>query len=285
MFDRFANGKNAITKADLPPPMQDRFDQWAQRLNVTNGQITREQFNSMMQQGGGQGGGAGPAGGNARGNGNGQPDTAAWAENMFRQLDQNGDGLLNNDEMPEALRAERDKWDTDKNGLIDLNEFKAYIPARAQQWQEDRNAQGNGWQNLLVVPGASPDPPAEEERAKPVAYRAGKLPKELPSWFQELDTDGDAQIGLYEWKASGGPLDEFFKMDRNGDGFLTVQEVLYYTVGQNKNGNGAAGASPAGDQSRSSFFSGPGGNGRRNDNAGGNGNGRRNGGRRGNGGG
>src|SRR5438309_398599 len=81
--------------------------------------------------------------------------------------------------------------------------------------------------------------------------------------FQELDTDGDAQIGLYEWKASGRPLDEFFKMDRNGDGFLTVQEVLYYTSGQNKNGNGAAGANAAGDQSRSSFFSGPGGNGRR----------------------
>jgi hypothetical protein len=54
------------------------------------------------------------------------------AEIKFRRLDANGDGVLNNDEMPENLRAELDKWDTDKNGLIDLNEFKAWFRARRQ---------------------------------------------------------------------------------------------------------------------------------------------------------
>jgi uncharacterized protein (TIGR03067 family) len=57
------------------------------------------------------------------------------AERMFRRLDRNGDGLLNDDEMPEGLRAERDKWDTNKDGFIDLNEFKAYFRARFQQWK------------------------------------------------------------------------------------------------------------------------------------------------------
>jgi hypothetical protein len=223
-FDRLANGKTALTKADMPVWLQDRFDQWTQAAGVTNGQLTRDQFVQAMQsQGGGFGGGNRGDGG--QGNGNGPPDTSSWADNAFRRLDQNGDGVLNNDEMPEELRAERDKWDTDKNGLIDLNEFKAYFQARMQQWQQDRNA-GNNGPPPLFVPGVDPEP-AEPEVKKAIAYRVGKLPKELPDWFQQLDTDGDAQIGLYEWKASGRPLDEFMKMDRNGDGFLTVQEVLY----------------------------------------------------------
>ena len=50
----------------------------------------------------------------------------AWAEASFRQLDLNQDGLLNYDEMPESLKAEKDKWDTNKDGHIDLNEYKAY---------------------------------------------------------------------------------------------------------------------------------------------------------------
>jgi hypothetical protein len=44
----------------------------------------------------------------------------------------------------------------------------------------------------------------------------------------ELDTNHDARIGLYEWKVSGCPFDEFQRMDRNNDGFLTVEEVLAY---------------------------------------------------------
>jgi hypothetical protein len=66
------------------------------------------------------------------------------------------------------------------------------------------------------------------EERRPVVYRAGRLPRGLPDWFTQLDTDGDAQIGLYEWKHSGRPLEEFRAMDRNNDGFVTVEEVLWY---------------------------------------------------------
>src|SRR5213593_4751337 len=37
----------------------------------------------------------------------------AWAERLFRRLDRNGDGMLNVDEMPTALRATRDQWGAD----------------------------------------------------------------------------------------------------------------------------------------------------------------------------
>jgi Ca2+-binding EF-hand superfamily protein len=174
--------------------------------------------------GGGWGGGGGIPGGGWAGGGGWNVNSpaadpmAGMAESAFRKLDANGDGFLNFDEMTESLKAEKDKWDTNKDGFIDINEFKAYLQARMQQITGD-GGDGSGVADAEVEK-------AEEDK-KPVVYRAGKLPKELPSWFAELDTDQDAQVGLYEWKKSGRSLDEFFAMDRNGDGFLTIEEVLH----------------------------------------------------------
>jgi hypothetical protein len=81
------------------------------------------------------------------------------------------------------------------------------------------------------------------EEARPVVYRAGKLPKEIPSWFQQFDTDRDGQIGLYEWRQAGQSLDDFRRMDRNDDGFLTIAEVLRSAAPQV--GNGGTAATPA----------------------------------------
>jgi hypothetical protein len=115
---------------------------------------------------------------------------------------------------------------------------------------------GSAAGGMPMLPTA-PDQPVEEE-TKHVVYRAGKLPKELPPWFAQYDKDGDGQIGLYEWKATGQPLKDFLAMDLNGDGFLTVEEVLHYQAEQNKRsgGNGVTpgnGTSPGGPGS----FGGP----------------------------
>jgi hypothetical protein len=154
---------------------------------------------------------------------------AGMAEAQFRRLDTNGDGVLNYDEMSqsEALKIEKDKWDANGDGFIDLAEFKAYFKARVQQVLGG-DAEGAG--------AIETDLEKVEKEERPIVYRAGKLPKELPPWFVELDTDKDAQIGIYEWKKSGRSLDEFDSMDRNGDGFLTVEEVLHATIGTSKVG-------------------------------------------------
>jgi Ca2+-binding EF-hand superfamily protein len=270
MFNRMSNGKDTITRAEITNPMmQGMFDRMMERMGNSTGQITRDQFVTYMNQrraergqgGGGFGGrsgppaapGSAPAGGAAAAQPNGQPPVnggtpeaqwSTWAEAMFRRYDQNGDGYLNNDEMPEELRAERDKWDTDHNGLIDLNEFKAYFQARMQQRMSE-NGLGNWWANSSIQ-AILPAAPAEEEEKKPVVYKVGKLPKELPAWFQQLDTDKDAQIGLYEWKAAGRSIMEFQEIDRNQDGFLTVDEVLAYEAKKKNGGNEVASAGRAG---------------------------------------
>jgi Ca2+-binding EF-hand superfamily protein len=262
MFDRFANGKEVWVRAESPNEFsQGFFDRIAQSMNITNGQITRQQFVTYMQQqqqngwggmrGGrgmrqGQGGppgapsgnGAAPAPGNGPGNGGNGADQ--WAENMFRRLDANGDGLLNYDEMTDALRAERDKWDENKDGFIDLTEFKKYFQAQVQQRMAENGGWNPNWQGGGIPDIGSTPTPEEEEIKKPVVYHAGNLPKDIPDWFKQIDSDGDGQIGLYEWKSSGRSLEEFRKIDRNNDGFLTIDEVMRY-VGEQKKGTGSVG--------------------------------------------
>jgi Ca2+-binding EF-hand superfamily protein len=189
-------------------------------------------------------------------------------EVLFRRYDKNGDGVLNYDEMPDNLKAEKDKWDANKDGLIDLKEFKEYMKGRMDQIRAEMGAAfpgGQGQGNATGPAGSLPlvPIPIEEDTPKRTVYRAGNLPKELPSWFAQYDTDGDGQIGLYEWKKTGRPLNEFQQMDRNGDGFLTVEEVLSWQAAQNKGkgGNGtvvAGGPSPGGPGGN--FGAPPGGN-------------------------
>src|SRR5437868_5203215 len=87
--------------------------------------------------GGGFGGGGASRGGGPGGFGGGRggPDFSgggmdAFAESSFRRADKNNDGVLDADEMPEALRNEKEKWDTNHDGLIDLAEYKSYFTAR-----------------------------------------------------------------------------------------------------------------------------------------------------------
>ena len=248
-FNEYAGGKDVWRRSEITDPnMLQRFDRAAGMVGSTNGEITRQQYVSAMQamterfRSGGftpPPGSPPPSGSPAPPAAPGQPappgapGASNWMDTMiedrFRKLDQNGDGLLNNDEMPDSLKAERDKWDTNHDGFIDLNEFKAYAQARIQQMQADRGGSGfGGGFNIQGGAGAgsAPENPLDDEDKRPTVYRAGKLPKDLPAWFTEADTDGDGQVGLYEWRAKGWPIEQFQQLDRNNDGFITIDEAL-----------------------------------------------------------
>ncbi|MBL8798607.1 MAG: hypothetical protein JNM56_32220, partial [Planctomycetia bacterium] len=137
---------------------------------------------------------------------------------LFSYLDRNGDAVLNTDEMPARLASQVAGWDRQGDGLIDRGEYRGYLHARLEAMLA-----GKGLPGPRPPMDAPPTdaPPVDEPR--PVVYRAGKLPPDLPAWFAACDTDGDGQVSLYEWRiASGQSLDRFRALDRNDDGFLTI---------------------------------------------------------------
>jgi Ca2+-binding EF-hand superfamily protein len=218
LFNRYANGKDYIVIAEVTRARdKDAMTEYAQRKGITNGRLTREQFNDywqdrMASRRGNRGAPSASA--------SASPSAAAGddpAKASFDRLDANKDGLLTDNEIPSALRSDMGKWDSNRDGKIQLEEYRAFFKSGASA---DSAVPG-----LHIV-----TPPSLEELDKrATVFRAGHLPPELQrGWFEELDTDKDGQIGLYEWKAGGKSLEMFRAMDVNGDGFVTAEEALRY---------------------------------------------------------
>jgi Ca2+-binding EF-hand superfamily protein len=259
IFNFMSKGKDSVNRADLDERMQRMFDRTAEKAGVTNGILTREQFKKTfeesrkeMEKNGGVmrfGGGSSPGGdrggpgadrGGRDGGRGGDDKSDRFAEYYFKSRDKNGDGLLSFDEMTDQLQADRDKYDTNKDGFIDLNEYKVVIKDRMAQDEKAKSDAGKGTSpapssdaskdnksNVVIQQETAPVP--EPERKRPVLMRAGKLPKELPSWFERLDEDHDGQVAMYEWNKDGKSLPEFTEYDMNGDGFITPEECLRVT--------------------------------------------------------
>lgn len=233
MFDFLARGRGYFLVTDTNR-LREPLTQFLQTKGITSGQVTRELFaayNEQVKSGlasgpGGfsgpgmsdRGGPGGPSFGMNPQGGNPLDTLNQLAETEFKIRDRNGDGFLNQDEMPDQLKAELSKWDGNRDNLISLDEFKIYYVARMQSRRGGRDQGPNPVTIILEE---------EDLETRPVVYRAGKLPtKELPSWFMELDTNKDGQVALYEWYKGGKDVDEFRDWDRDNDGFITAEEAL-----------------------------------------------------------
>ena len=250
IFDRMSNGQPFISIANAKFSRAG-LEEYAKQKGISNGQISKSAFldywankdkynanNGAMGMGkqrfGGPGGPGSPGGQMSPGGPAPVPGAAPTpgqpavnpieainqaAEAEFKHRDQNNDGYLNFDEMPRSLRESLDRWDINQDGLISLDEFRQYYAARMQM----RNG-GAGFDDQ------SPPPITiiveDDLDKRPTVFRAGKLPKELPSWFKELDTDKDGQVAFHEWRKAGKDLEEFKEWDRNDDGFITAEEVM-----------------------------------------------------------
>lgn len=230
-----------------------------------NGILTKAQFIEGMQKRNAAGGGMGRGGPPGMGgpqptivvNGVTQPTPGASAggtdfiASRFQQADLNKDGFITMDEATDRMKSSFPQYDKNGDGKISQAEYAAYMaermsgggrggppaiggdPSTQQQFQFNQQQPGGfpGSPQFDTSGGRGGRQNREEDDTTRVAvHRFGKLPKELPSWFEKLDTDKDGMVGLYEWRRGGeGPTSKFVEMDLNGDGYLTADEWIRYT--------------------------------------------------------
>jgi Ca2+-binding EF-hand superfamily protein len=149
---------------------------------------------------------------------------AERAARMFRKFDRDRDGRLSADEMPEGLREQLSNWDGNRDGVIDADEYLAYFQASLKAVAAGI---ASGEVPLNQPKGKVAVPQMPTALPSPSGHAAAPAPK-VPDWFRRLDEDADGQVGLYEWKKAGRPVAEFLAIDRNGDGFIEVKELLAY---------------------------------------------------------
>jgi hypothetical protein len=224
IFNMLAKGKDVLDVGEMQAPAfgpdpREKMKEFLAAKGVANGQMTRdlyaEFFKGQMAEwqakreardaGGAPGAPGAPA----------MTGSEDEAREIFKKMDRDNSGTLSPDEVRGPLSGQFAKYDKDNNGVLDFDEFKEY-------WKDRAASRAGGG---AIVWGQ--EAPVIEEK-RPTVYRFGNLPKELPTWFEKLDRDKDGQVGLYEWKSEGKPTAEFLAFDQNGDGFLTVEEVLRF---------------------------------------------------------
>lgn len=245
LFEQYSKDGRTLRKEDLPESMQRMIqfagpmlgltgDSWTRDQLKATAERVRTQFGQLTQGGGGPPGMGGPGGG----------DSDRRLDEAFKRMDRNEDGVLDNNEMSETLRTERDRYDPDHNGFIDLNEFRKYVDARRGDNESDRDRDRNADGPRRPRGDEGPEAAREEERKRPTTVvRAGNLPRDFPYAMMDKDTDG--QIGLYEWKEYGRPISQFLTMDLNNDGFMTVDEYFRFKKQGEEQAAKAAGTSPS----------------------------------------
>lgn len=130
-----------------------------------------------------------------RGGGGGGGDTASASPEetvaMFMKFDRNGDGKLTKDEVPERMQGIFARNDTNEDGVLTREELLQGATRQAQAAGRREGPAGGGMM-----------------RSDPV--------------FAALDANQDGEISQSEWKVAAKVL---AKLDKNGDGQLTADEI------------------------------------------------------------
>lgn len=147
-------------------------------------------------------------------------------EDTLRQLDRNGNNAIDPEEwetMPSGVRQAFEGRGIDFSVSMEFDDFLGQVRNIGDDTISRLPPASAGRQE----PPPAEQPPADEPKREKVVIRVVR-PKssrtnKLPEAYRAKDKDQDGQIGQYEWPLSD--YKAFRKLDLNGDGFLTAQEL------------------------------------------------------------
>jgi Ca2+-binding EF-hand superfamily protein len=235
-----ANKDGKITKDEMPERMRDNFA----RMDANgDGSVSAEEFAQIGRQFGGkappgapQPGGAPPQGRPNAGGAMSRSDVEA----LFDRTDSNSDGKLTKDEIPEERPGMRGILERSGGTSIDKEQFvRGMMAMMAQVGGQQPRPEG-------AAPrpeGARPDATGQRPEGAPSRpdSQPGNPPGGLPPgmrFFGAIDLDRNGELSTSEIVGAGTAL---LKLDRNGDGKITVEEAL---------GSGPGGPPPGGMRGR-----------------------------------
>lgn len=168
-----------------------------------DGKLTRDEAGLQMQRGRGPGG-------EGRGRGGDEPPPAAPPSvqemtSMLMAFDKNHDGKLQKTEVPERLQGLFERGDTNQDGVLTRDEIAKLAEAN-QKPQLAPEGRGGG---------------------------RGRGPNQFDLAFAALDTDSNGEISAEEIDAAPVSLK---KLDKNGDGQITNDEVMPNMGGRGRGG-------------------------------------------------
>ena len=145
-----------------------------------------------------------------------------FAETTFNHDDENSDGVIEHDEWGST---HTDFQVADKNGdrRVSREEFAAWLASK------DRRRGSNG--NLALDSSNRTDKQVRIRRSYRILSSWERLPKGLPEWFTQRDSDRDGQVLMAEYSTTwfDEVVDDYAQFDLNGNGVITPKECLLTT--------------------------------------------------------
>ncbi len=154
---------------------------------------------------------------------------------MVRRFDQNGDGVIQPDEVDEGRRRFlSERMGIDLSQPVRVEDIARNIQDRMRQREEGRSSerrdgrQRRQQEEEKVTTDSYRKTGAERlKNRKSYRIQLATLPDDLPEWWSDRDTNEDGQVTLAEYvRGSRDPAsDEFLDLDSNRDGIVTSHEA------------------------------------------------------------
>jgi len=230
MFSKMdANGDGKLSRDEFRGP-----DQAFDKIDENNdGSLTMEELQKGRK--GGQGRQGGKKGGLLERNDTDSDGKVSKAEMQagfakhFDRVDKNGDGFLTEDEMPKRGKSRGQ----DREGRGRGNQNSNFAKRAAKQFNRfDKDGDGmlsqdeapRHLKDRFTQLDANDDGFLSQDEIKAAAGDAGARRKQgAPKYITDNDADGDGKLSPDEFS---GSKSNFKAIDKNGDGFITAQELL-----------------------------------------------------------